>query len=253
MQRMRPKHEVAAAFDSKAQAYARHRQRQHGYLVQRRVVLQMVHGGGGRALELGCGSGGIAQDLVAKGYRVVGVDLSLKMLTAARQAARQVPHLEFVRADAEALCFPDAAFDLVVAMGMLEYLEHFESAIREVRRVLRPGGEALFTVPTSVSPSALLDGLIAAMPTRVRKSMLRRNSLPQGDPVHRVRPWQLDRALSAGYLLPQERSFCQFTLSALESIAPRCSAAIAHAFEPLGRYQIAGLLGRQYVVRTVRV
>jgi SAM-dependent methyltransferase len=173
------------------------------------------------------------------------------MLTEARRAC-QVPDVEFVRADAEALCFPDATFDLVVAMGMLEYLEHFDRAIGEVRRILRPGGEALFTVPTSVSASALVDRLIAALPEQARRFMLKRKELPQPDLVHRVRPWRLDRALSAGCLVPKERSFCQFTVAVLENMAPRCSAAIGHVFEPLGRYHLAGVLGRQYVVRTVR-
>ena len=91
----------------------------------------------GRVLEIGCGTGRFAHSvtdaLPAVDY--VATDLSPAMVTAT--AALGVPAQQ---ASADALPFPDAAFDVVVAAWMLYHVPDLDAALREVRRVLRPGG-----------------------------------------------------------------------------------------------------------------
>src|SRR5204863_9046978 len=59
--------------------------------------------------------------------------------------------------DVERLAFPDGAFDVVVALGVLTWLERAEAAMRELARVSRPGGYVIFTTPNAAGLGRLLD------------------------------------------------------------------------------------------------
>jgi ubiquinone/menaquinone biosynthesis C-methylase UbiE len=86
-------------------------------------------------LEVGVGTGHFARWLASEGYRVTGVDLSAPMIA---EAARRGSVL-LARADAEALPFPDNAFDGVLLITALEFLPHPERALQEAARVARHG------------------------------------------------------------------------------------------------------------------
>jgi ubiquinone/menaquinone biosynthesis C-methylase UbiE len=95
-------------------------------------------------LDCGCGPGSITVDLaerVAPG-RVVGIDLANRQVAAARALAaeRGIINVRFELGNLYALPFPDASFDLAFAHTVLEHLGDPLRALREMRRVLRPGG-----------------------------------------------------------------------------------------------------------------
>ena len=87
-----------------------------------------------RALDVGCGEGRVGAELVARGYEVVGVDSSPRMVELAAERH------EALLANAAALPFADASFDLVVAFMSLFNMDDLEGAIVEAARVLRPDG-----------------------------------------------------------------------------------------------------------------
>jgi demethylmenaquinone methyltransferase/2-methoxy-6-polyprenyl-1,4-benzoquinol methylase len=101
---------------------------------------------GGRALDVCCGTGDLAlllaRDVGPRG-RVVGIDFSEEMLGVARRKAAAAglgATIEFALGDAEALALPDAAFDgATVGFGIRNTI-HPDTALRELHRVLRPGG-----------------------------------------------------------------------------------------------------------------
>ena len=95
---------------------------------------------GERALDLACGTGDIAFAAAAKGARVVGLDLTHRMLQLAAQKSRAA---EFVTGDMTSLPFPSQAFDLVTAGYGLRNVPDLNLAIDEIARVLRPGGRLL--------------------------------------------------------------------------------------------------------------
>ncbi len=98
---------------------------------------------GARTLDLGCGEGRAGRLLVEMGHRVVGVDRSP---TLARAAATAEPGLTVLLADAAVLPLADGCVDLVVACMSLLDIDDLEGAVREVRRVLRPGGSLCLTL-----------------------------------------------------------------------------------------------------------
>lgn len=101
-------------------------------------------------LDCGCGMGFY---LLAMGrlrrLDLVGVDTDPRRLEQARRAA---PAARLERADASALPFPDASFDGVLLTEVLEHVEDDLGALRELRRVLRPGGILAVSVPNSRFP-----------------------------------------------------------------------------------------------------
>ncbi len=97
---------------------------------------------GAHLLDVGCGTGHHLARLRECGYTAAGVDGSPEMLAKARQ---QNPGADIRLADVEALPFADAQFDGVVCIEVLRYLPSPEQCVREMARVLKPGGVALVT------------------------------------------------------------------------------------------------------------
>ena len=93
---------------------------------------------GRRTLDLGCGEGRVGAELLRLGHRVIGVDASPAMVDLARERH------EAVVADAACLPFEDGSFDLVVAYMSVMNLDDPEAGVREVARVLEPGGRGRF-------------------------------------------------------------------------------------------------------------
>ena len=98
---------------------------------------------GARLLEVGCGMGTDLLQFARGGARVTGVDLTPRSIEISRQ------HLavygeggDFAITDGENLPFADESFDVVYSNGVLHHTPDTASAVREVHRVLRPGGQA---------------------------------------------------------------------------------------------------------------
>lgn len=106
---------------------------------------------GERVLDVACGTGIVAfaaARAVGAGGAVLGVDLSGAMVEVAqrRATAQGIPNARFARRDAEQLELPDASQDVVLCALGLMYLPDPERALREMRRVLRPGGRVVVAV-----------------------------------------------------------------------------------------------------------
>ena len=98
-----------------------------------------------RVLDLATGGGHTALPFAAIARRVVAVDLTEPMLRAAREhvQARGGAHIEFVAADTSALPFGDGAFDVVTCRTAAHHFADVAAAVRQIQRVLRPGGAFL--------------------------------------------------------------------------------------------------------------
>jgi SAM-dependent methyltransferase len=97
-----------------------------------------------RVLEIGCGMGTDGAQFAKAGANYTGIDLTDAAVELARKRF-EVSGLkgEFRVADAERLDFPDESFDLVYSHGVLHHTPDIEAAVREIHRVLKPGGRAI--------------------------------------------------------------------------------------------------------------
>jgi len=96
----------------------------------------------GSVLDVGCGTGAIMEFLLRQGYHVEGIDISAAALT---HCARK--GLIVKQGTIDQLPFSDNTFNIVFALDVLEHLPRRDLALREVKRVLKPGGLFIATVP----------------------------------------------------------------------------------------------------------
>jgi ubiquinone/menaquinone biosynthesis C-methylase UbiE len=98
-------------------------------------------------LDVGCGQGIDLVGFARAGARVTGIDLTPRHVELARaHLAATGQEGTVVNGDAESLPFPDESFDRVSSNGVLHHTPNMESALAEIRRVLRPGGHARILV-----------------------------------------------------------------------------------------------------------
>jgi len=139
-----------------------------------------------RALDIGCGAGFMTVALAERGFRVDAVDPVPAMVDLTRERARPFPDkVTAAIGDACALPFADQTFDLVVALGVIPWLEQPNRAIQEMARVARPGGRVLITADNVLRLNHLLDPYLhpALRPAKRRaKRLLGRCGIAIGPP-----------------------------------------------------------------------
>ncbi len=101
-----------------------------------------------RILDVGCGSGWATRLLAERAPegRAIGIDISDEMVELARTSSTHIPNVEFKVASAENLLFPASQFSNAFSMESLYYYADVSSAVSEIHRVLRPGGQFVVVV-----------------------------------------------------------------------------------------------------------
>lgn len=104
-------------------------------------------------LEYGCSNGMSSIGLAPSAKRITGIDISDVAIDQATKAAAHggISNVMFQVDNAEDMNLPSAGFDVVFGSGILHHLD-LEKSLREIRRVLRPGGQALFFEPLGHNP-----------------------------------------------------------------------------------------------------
>jgi ubiquinone/menaquinone biosynthesis C-methylase UbiE len=158
----------AASYDGVAEAFDRHSRRLSGKAAERLAGLVQV-GSRDRVLDVGTGTGLLPFSLAgttAPPASILGVDISAGMIETARRRLRDElrddPRVRFERMDAEQLQLPDASFDVVLSAFALTHVPCPELALREIFRVLAPGGRlgvALGSRPPAATAAQLRHAL----------------------------------------------------------------------------------------------
>ena len=134
-------------YDSFAEAYAAENESSllNAYYERPAMIELVGNVHNRRVLDAGCGSGPLAEALIDRGATVTGFDLSGEMIELARK--RLGEDVELLTGDLrQPLPFEDDTFEDVVASLVFHYLEDWVSPLKEVRRVLRPGGRLILSV-----------------------------------------------------------------------------------------------------------
>ena len=155
------KPKVIEYFDIDPESYARKYQTQtaegYAFRVRREVLLDLLGSGPGRVLDIGCGPGVMTSEIISRGWRYDGVDISPRMIETAKEKFRSRTEVSFSVGSVERLGFSNNYFDVVVAMGLMEYLDDELTATIEIRRVLKEGGRLIVSIPNWRSPARMWD------------------------------------------------------------------------------------------------
>lgn len=124
-----------------------------------------ANGHGLRLLDVGCGTGNQLAKLGEIGFEVAGIDGSPAMLSHAKNLN---PGADIRQADVESIPFPDGTFDYALCIEVLRYLQDPAPCIREIGRVLKPGGICLITATPLLNLNAywLVNRLAGCLPVR---------------------------------------------------------------------------------------
>jgi SAM-dependent methyltransferase len=236
--------------------YAFERERDPSFLRQLTIVLKMLANERGRVLDIGCAAGSEVTALRERGFEVVGIDFSTDMLQHARRRFRVDPKVHFSRADAEFLPFRSASFDHVTCLGVFEYLPDYRRAVAEIHRVLRPGGLAILSIPSRISPYYVTHDVAHASLGPIWRSLKRWAGIqpvPESGqvPRHRRRlcvPWTLRSMLRERGLIPEQSAFSRFLLFPLDRVWPGASARVEGWLERYSSSRTVGWIGCQYLL-----
>ena len=139
----RPCGEIYASGQSRREQWNEHSRQRYTLEPYIRAFARLEAGSENDVLEIGVGMGADHTWSGLSTIRVVGIDLTPKAIELTEERLRLFGFRPKVRvADAEHLPFEDATFDIVYSWGVLHHTPDTPRAIREVRRVLRPGGRA---------------------------------------------------------------------------------------------------------------
>lgn len=213
----------------------------------------------GNAADVGCGAGYLALALAGRGWQVTALDAVEAMVVQARQHVAEAGVSERVSValgDATKLEAPAESFDLVVALGVLPWLDRPREALCEMARVVRPGGYVIVTADNRARLNAWLDPwlnpLLLPVKQQVKQWLGRRG---------RVREigshWQWRREVDAdvaraGLMLVRRQTlgFGPFTLLRRELLPVRWGLAANERLQALAdrRAPILRGTGAQYLV-----
>ena len=134
-------------------------------------------------LDLGCGTGVLAEQVLREGKRVVALDLSREMIARTYERIRSyAPQRRCVlRGDCEQLPFRDAQFDLAICLGVISFLAGDDRALAELRRVVRVGGTLVLAVRNRNTLPRILD------PVKLAGRIWRGLRPPRGGPAETPR------------------------------------------------------------------
>jgi len=228
------------------------------FSIRKAHILDMCKDGRGNLLDIGCGPAVLTEDLLRIGYKYYGVDISPQMI---ERANSFIPHnsysdrCKFSVQRGERLDFPDNFFDCVLCIGVIEYLQDDSLILAEIKRVLKPLGKLILSVPNLASPFSLLDktasvvikttlNLFKINPAFSRERLTFRTDIRD----KYYFPGNLDRKLAGEGFIIEERRFHAFRIAMLNAILPRLSLLLARKSEMLSDSPLR-MLGTNYIVK----
>lgn len=176
--------------------------------LRHQYVLKMLKGLKGKALDIGCGSGVMARDMLYMGFDVTAADISSAMLTATKKTVENVPRKDSLVTsvqDIENLSFPNDHFDVIVCLGVIEYTHDDKKALAEIARVLKPNGTAIISSQNKICPMRMIEEIgYDVLPKSIRKKFY----TFQQHKCHT--PWTLDKDAEAVRLVKEYTSYHHF-------------------------------------------
>jgi ubiquinone/menaquinone biosynthesis C-methylase UbiE len=216
---------------------------------------------GSRILEIGCGAGLTTIELASRGYRVDAIDSSEAMVERTLQEVIESgagDRVKVFRGDANSLSFEDGTFALVLATGVIPWLESPDTAVQEMARVVEPGGYVIVNSDNLMRLNHLLDprwNPALAPLRRLLKRALERTGLrkPRINLVHMHTTSYFERVCTQNGLEIEKAftlGFGPFSFFGRTLLPDSIGTGLHYRLQALADRGVAGLrsTGSQYVV-----
>jgi ubiquinone/menaquinone biosynthesis C-methylase UbiE len=191
---------VAAQYDGQAESYARTRVQNASFRTQCRLIEGWIRTRSGHLLDVGCGSGDFLALTGGRFARCTGVDVSPRMIEAARRTLAHFRAVDLHVGDASALPIADDQVNVLVTMGVIEFVDDLDQMLRECRRVLAPNGRLLITTQHGSCLAKQAGGWLRSSVARIRRR--------PATPSWRRRPAAIREALRRAGFSVHETEYC---------------------------------------------
>ncbi len=238
--------------------YAENATDPNSFLKQRRKELILALAGNRHelALELGCGPAVLTEELAGLGKSIVALDISLDMvLTGRKRINGGAQDIFFCAGRCQGLPFRPESFGQIIAAGVLEYLPDLEEGLRELDRVLKPGGKVIASFPVHrIWYEKLAKAAAPCLPfirILLGSSKGRSTSNPrlkENFPHFRFRPMRLLRQLRKAGWEVEVTNYHHFLLFPLDVMSPKLTRILDRHFDR----KLPGFL-RPYLAKSVVV
>jgi len=229
----------------------------YGFRIRKDRVLELFDRPGGKVLDVGCGPGIMAMELVKRDCDFWGMDLSLEMLKQGNKIFGPNRKVHFFNGTAENLCFSNNAFDAVISMGVIEFVNNDELAIKEMIRVLQPGGILIVAFISKYSPFRLWRDFVFYPPTYFIRRIYYKFAKRPRKPHIKQRTYtekSICKMLDQNHCRVTDIVYCNFNifLPPLEHFFPRLCVSVSERLEHLCRGNLRWL-GGGFIVKAKRL
>ncbi|HZN38490.1 MAG TPA: class I SAM-dependent methyltransferase [Planctomycetota bacterium] len=226
----------------------------HDFIARRARVEELLERHireGQSVLDIGCGTGPMVEFLCNRGLIYHGVDVAQSMLDSISKEFGGKPyskriHLEVGTCDS--VPYPDSQFEILLGMGLLEYLDDMNPTFDEFARLLKPGGIAILTIPNRQSLNRFIMRNSQALTTTYQwfKRIFGAKT-PESNRIihHELPPRKLDDSMAARGFVQVGCAFYDFKLVVYPF--SRLFPAIAHAINCRIENRAPGFLANAYV------
>ena len=213
-----------------------------------------------KVFDLGCGTGQYLLQLSSLGLECYGADISEEMLQSTRKklTSLDVSDVTLINSDCYNLPFEDNFFDLIICIGVLEYLDDEKKALKEIKRLLRPGGFVIVTFPNFYKLRNLINPyyyLIRIWTYLFGKKSRAPSHSPQDSKdvkidfgkstVSRYSLYKVKKIVTdSGFTISEVRGYCfgPFALWQRSIFSLNTSVKLSNFIEGLLKYQLFGFL-----------
>jgi ubiquinone/menaquinone biosynthesis C-methylase UbiE len=197
----------------------------------------------GRVLDIGCGPGIIGNTFRGRPIEYYGVDISEEMIKECKDTFGNDPQYRFSLGRTEELPFPESSFDVVLCLGVFEYVMDVHIAMKEIERVLKPKGIVIATMLNRLSPYRIWQRFVywkIKMGVYKIMCLIKRRSHDQGTEKCKMTLYSeaaFRHLLTSGGLEIEDVVYYDFNLflSPMDSLFPRASVFLSRKLEFLCR------------------
>lgn len=203
---------------------------------RKKIVLSLIDQQSGRLLDIGCGPKVITEELLEKDFLVYNIDVSPAMIERATGALgdhKQKDKACFKVCDIEQLDFEDSYFDVVLCIGVIEYLRDYHKAIAIISKILKKDGIAIISMPNKRSIFNLIDDLLIGMALRIMPNLFNKHKSIRRHKIEMKRfvPSRFVRELKRYGLVKVAMKFHGYRLASFRRIFPKFWIFLSNAFK----------------------
>ena len=228
--------------------------RTHIFNERKKIVLSLIKKQrGGRLLDIGCGPGIMTKEVLKDGFAVYNTDISDSMIERAKESLAGYGYEDkvyFKVCDVEHMDFDDSYFDVVLCIGLLEYLGDCTKALAIISRTLKPGGRAVISIPNRCSLLNKIDALLARIVFRANPGAFEgRESIRQHEfKTRKFAPLKFVREMEKYGLHREAMRLHGYRLASLRKIFPKLWIFLSMALNRINLFWPAYFLANDCVI-----